>query len=67
MYTLYCQHADYGSLIIICVNYKFYLLFQNNPITVAGQEKLLKAIGQTKDPPDYYDLFKNRRSESTSL
>lgn len=52
------QHATLADLV---------LHHQNNPITVAGQEKLLKAIGQTGDPPDYYDLFKNRRSESTSL
>lgn len=39
----------------------------NNHITVAGKEMLIKPIGQIKSPPDYYDLFKNRRSESTSL
>lgn len=39
----------------------------NNPITIAGGEKLGKPCGQIKDPPDYLDLFKNRRTESTSL
>jgi hypothetical protein len=42
-------------------------VLQNNPITMAGHEKLIKPCGQIKSPPDYFDLFKNRRSESTSL
>ena len=42
-------------------------VLQNNPITVAGHEKLIKPIGQVKSPPDYFDLFKNRKTEFTSL
>ncbi|XP_071130132.1 SH2 domain-containing protein 4B-like isoform X1 [Mytilus edulis] len=52
------KHATLADLILYHVNHH---------ITVAGKEMLLKPIGQIKSPPDYYDLFKNRRSESTSL
>ncbi|XP_052068910.1 SH2 domain-containing protein 4B-like isoform X4 [Mytilus californianus] len=52
------KHATLADLILYHVN---------NHITVAGKEMLIKPIGQIKSPPDYYDLFKNRRSESTSL
>lgn len=41
--------------------------FQENPITVIGGEVLLYPHGQICDPPDYWELFQNRRSESTSL
>lgn len=40
---------------------------QEKPITVVGGEKLLHPCGQTCDPPDYWELFQNRRTESTSL
>ncbi|KAL4239942.1 negative regulation of phosphatase [Mactra antiquata] len=36
-------------------------------ITVVGGEKLLHPCGQVCDPPDYWELFQNRRTESTSL
>lgn len=48
--------------IIELVNYH-----KENPITVIGGEVLLYPHGQICDPPDYWELFQNRRSESTSL
>ncbi|XP_063444641.1 SH2 domain-containing protein 4B-like isoform X3 [Mytilus trossulus] len=53
------KHETLADLILYHVNHH---------ITVAGKEMLIKPIGQIKPKqPDYYDLFKNRRSESTSL
>lgn len=52
------KHATLADLVLFHVK---------NPITMAGHEKLIKPCGQIKSPPDYLDLFKNRRSESTSL
>ncbi|WAQ97165.1 SH24B-like protein [Mya arenaria] len=38
-----------------------------NPITMVGGELLLYPCGQICDPPDFWELFSNRRTESTSL
>lgn len=40
---------------------------KKNPITVVGGETLLYPCAQICDPPDYWELFQNRRTESTAL
>lgn len=40
---------------------------KKNPITVIGGEVLLSPSAQICDPPDYWELFQNRRTESTAL
>ncbi|XP_076452285.1 SH2 domain-containing protein 4B-like isoform X1 [Babylonia areolata] len=37
------------------------------PITISGQEKLSKPVGQTTDPPDYWELFQGNKTEFTAL
>ena len=58
-----CQNAT--LLEITC--HGSYILFQKNPITVVGGEVLLFPRSQICDPPDYWELFQNRRTESTAL
>lgn len=48
--------------IVDLVNYH-----KDNSITVVGGEKLLFPCGQVCDPPDYWELFQGRQTESTSL
>ncbi|KAK7112647.1 hypothetical protein V1264_012072 [Littorina saxatilis] len=40
---------------------------KDTPITISGQERLVEAVGQISDPPDYCELFQERRSVSTAL
>ncbi|XP_035826050.1 SH2 domain-containing protein 4B isoform X2 [Aplysia californica] len=40
---------------------------KENPITISGQEKLVYPCGQNIDPPDYWNLFHGKTSESTPL
>ncbi|XP_060605822.1 SH2 domain-containing protein 4B-like [Ruditapes philippinarum] len=55
------NQLDHNSIIDL-VNYH-----KEKPITVIGGEKLLHPCGQVSDPPDFWELFQNRRTESTSL
>ena len=52
---------------IVNLVFILYILFQKNPITVVGGEVLLFPRSQICDPPDYWELFQNRRTESTAL
>ncbi|CAG5116328.1 unnamed protein product [Candidula unifasciata] len=36
---------------------------RDNPVTISGQERLLYPCGQSVDPPDYNELFQERKTE----
>ncbi|BFZ03661.1 hypothetical protein BsWGS_06700 [Bradybaena similaris] len=38
---------------------------RENPVTISGQERLLYPCGQSADPPDYYELFQDRKAETS--
>jgi hypothetical protein len=42
-------------------------ILQDTPITISGRELLQQPVGQTADPPDYWELFHGNKSESTAL